>query len=360
MNKKYRILDLFSGAGGFSYGLHLNDNFETKIAIDFNKSATETFKYNMPDVEVIHGDITDTDIKNKIISSAKELGVNMIIGGPPCQGFSIQGKRLGLNDPRNFLFLEYINLVEQIRPEIFIIENVKNLVYTADGYFLKEIYNRFQALGYSLNHKILNASDYGVPQNRERVFIIGVLNNKSISMDISELAHKTTVRDAISDLAYLNSAEGNEISDYITQAESEYQRIMRDNSSSLYNHKATNHKPIAIEKLKLIPAECDKSYLPKHMLGRQQHSCTWGRLVWDKQSNTIDTRFDTPAAGKNSHPYLHRAITPREAARLQSFPDKFRFLGTKTEIGKQIGNAVPPLLAKAIGQHILKTLGEIR
>ncbi|MHC5837922.1 DNA cytosine methyltransferase, partial [Lactococcus lactis] len=158
------------------------------------------------------------------------------------------------------------------------------------------------------------------------------------------------------DLAYLNSNEGEFEQEYITNATSNYQKMMRRNSIKLYNHKASNHNKIAIEKLKLIPAEKGKEYLPKEMQGKQKFKTTWGRLVWNEPSPTIDTRFDASSNGKNNHPFLHRSITPREAARLQSFDDNYIFYGKKVEIRTQIGNAVPPLMAKAIADKISSVL----
>lgn len=351
---KFKILDLFSGAGGFSCGFDSLENFSTEVAIDFDEKAINTFKYNFPNTTCICGNICDETIKNKIIDASIERKVNMIIGGPPCQGFSLKGKNLGLDDPRNFLFLEYIDIVKRLKPEIFIIENVKNMVSSGKGYFIKQIYEKFSFLGYTLNHGILNAYDFGVPQNRQRTIIIGTLSKKGIILPNEKVEKKTSVRDAISDLSYLNSGEGEDVSDYILQPYCDYQKLLRKNSIKLYNHKATNHSKIALDKLKLIPPEGDKSSLPLELYGKQKFLTTWSRLVWDKPSPTIDTRFDTPSNGRNSHPYLNRAITPREAARIQSFPDNFIFLGNKCSICKQIGNAVPPLLAKSIGNHIIK------
>lgn len=273
----------------------------------------------------------------------------MIIGGPPCQGFSLKGKNLGLEDPRNFLFLEYIEIVREIEPEVVVIENVKNLLNSENGFFINQIKSRFEELGYIINYGVLNAKYFGVPQSRERTIIIGS-KGKSIDLPIEHTNNMTTVRDAISDLAYLESGEGAIEDEYKNKPQTEYQKMLR--GKKLYNHIATKHSEKAIEKLKMIPPECDKSYLPKELLGKQKFSTTWSRLEWDKQSPTIDTRFDTPSNGRNSHPFLNRAITPREAARLQSFDDDFRFYGPKIATGKQIGNAVPPLLAKAIGQAI--------
>lgn len=350
--KEYRVLDLFCGAGGFSCGLDMVRGISTEVALDFEQQAIDTFKKNFKNAVCVCGDIRDEDIKSRVVKACKDRKVNMIIGGPPCQGFSLKGKNLGLKDPRNFLFLEYVDMVKRIKPEVFIVENVKNMVSSGEGYFIKQIYNEFEKLGYTLNHGILCAYDFGVPQTRERTIIIGTLNPKGITLPTKCSKNKTTVRDAISDLAYLESGQGSDESDYINDPQSAYQKLLRGRCKKLYNHKATSHKQIAIDKLKLIPAEGDKSSLPKNMHGNQIFSCTWGRLKWDEPSPTIDTRFDTPSNGRNSHPVLNRAITPREAARIQSFPDKFVFYGCKTSICKQIGNAVPPLMAKAIGEHI--------
>lgn len=350
---KYKILDLFSGAGGFSHGFDSLDEFETVLATDQVEPALKTFQKNFPNAETILGDITDPSIKEAIIKEAKELNVNMIVGGPPCQGFSNKGKNLGLNDPRNFLFLEYLDIVEKLSPELFVIENVKAMLTTSDGYFMDEIKERINDLGYVLNYKVLNSYDYGVPQTRERAILLAHRTHCLNFPDVSK--NHTTVRDAISDLSYLHSGEGVVVSEYQLDAQSDYQKWARKNSTHLYNHVATNHTKASIDKLKMIPPEKGKEYLPKELHGRQQFQTTWSRLEWDKPSPTIDTRFDTPSNGKNTHPYLHRAITKREAARIQSFDDSFIFCGNKTAICTQIGNAVPPLMAKAIGQGILST-----
>lgn len=353
---KFKILDLFCGAGGFSCGLDSLDDFETVIGVDFDKNVLETFERNIKGSITINGDLTNEELKKKIISLSKAKGVNMIIGGPPCQGFSLKGKNLGLDDPRNFLFLEYVKLVKELNPELFIIENVKNLINACDGYFIRQILIEFHKLGYIINYGVLKASDFGVPQNRERAIIIG---SKSKSIDLPKPnGTKVTVRDAISDLSYLESGEGSFKSTYMIEPQSDYQRLLRNDNQILYNHQATRHSEVALNKLALIPPEGDKSYLPDELHGKQKFATTWSRLIWDEPSPTIDTRFDTPSNGRNSHPYLNRAITPREAARIQSFPDNFIFYGKKCSVCKQIGNAVPPLLAKAIGLQIIKSYEE--
>lgn len=353
--KEFKILDLFCGAGGFSYGMEKNKHFKTVIALDNDEYAGNTFKKNMPDTEVIIGDITNNDLKKEIIELAKKKDVSMIIGGPPCQGFSNKGKKLGLDDPRNFLFREYLNFVEVLQPEVFVIENVKTLLSTSNGWFKEEIINTIVNLGYEVDYGVLKASDYGVPQARERaIFICSKI--KKISLPIATIESNVTVRDAIEDLSYLNSGEGDFKQEYKTEPTSEYQIMMRNDSEYLYNHKASQHKQVAIDKLRMIPPEKGKEYLPPELLGKQKFKSTWGRLKWDEPSPTIDTRFDAASNGTNNHPYLHRAITPREAARLQSFDDKFIFHGAKVHIRKQIGNAVPPLMAKAIADKIYEEL----
>ena len=203
---QFNVLDLFAGAGGFSAGLDKNKNIKTVMAVDFDKYATETFQKNFKDAYVITGDLTDAEVKKEIINVAKERKVNMIVGGPPCQGFSLKGKNLGFDDPRNFLFLEYYALVKEIKPEVFVIENVKNLLNSEAGYFKDQIIEKFSSLGYIINYGVLNAKNFGVPESRERAIIIGSLTR---SIDLPNGSGKpVTVRDAISDLAYLESGEG--------------------------------------------------------------------------------------------------------------------------------------------------------
>lgn len=355
--KDFKILDLFSGAGGFSYGMEKNKHFKTVVALDFNKYALDTFKNNMPDSEIICGDITNDKIKEQAIKISKEKKVNMIIGGPPCQGFSLKGKKLGLDDPRNYLFKEYLKIVEELKPEVFIIENVKALLSTSAGWFKNQIIEEVTKMGYFVECGVLTASDFGVPQARQRAIFI-CSKNKNISLPEPTCQKNITVKDAIYDLAFLNSGEGEFEQDYKMSATSNYQNQMRKGCDKLYNHQASNHSKIAIQKLEMIPPEGGKEYLPKEMLGKQKYSGTWGRLKWNDVSPTIDTRFDASSNGTNNHPFLNRSITPREAARIQSFDDKFVFLGSKVHVREQIGNAVPPLLAEAIADKIYKELGD--
>lgn len=359
MKKKlmFNILDLFCGAGGFSYGMEKNPRFKTLISLDNDEYAGNTFKLNMPWCDVHIGDITDDKVKNNIIQEAREKGINMIIGGPPCQGFSNKGKKLGLEDPRNFLFREYLSFVKELQPEVFVIENVKALLSTSNGWFKKQILSAIEQLGYFVDYGVLNAEEYGVPQSRERAIFICCKKLK-ITLPSPTIDIPVTVREAISDLAYHESGEGAPVELYREQPQSGYQRMMREGSENLYNHVASKHKQVAIDKLKMIPPEKGKECLPPELLGNQKFKTTWGRLKWDEPSPTIDTRFDAASNGTNNHPFLNRAITPREAARIQSFDDRFIFYGSKVRIRKQIGNAVPPLMAKAIADKIDKELNK--
>lgn len=347
MASKLKVLDLFSGVGGLSYGFEMA-GFEISGAVEFDKSIADSMAKNHKNTKIFIGDIRKVlpkEVKSKIGS------IDIIIGGPPCQGFSLKGKRKGLEDERNFLFKEYLNYLKFFKPKYFIMENVPTILSEQNGYFKNEILNEFKKLGYNVEYGILNASDFGVPQNRKRAIFIGSLKSK-LSLPNTKIKNKVTVWDAISDLAYLNSAEGQFESEYKFKPKSEYQKIMRKNSKKLYNHISTNHSKIALDRLSRIPAEKGKEFLTEKI--SSTFGQTWGRLEKNKQSPTIVTRFDTPSNGRNSHPYLNRAITSREAARIQSFPDSFIFYGNKSSVIKQIGNAVPPLLGKALAEHILK------
>lgn len=343
-----KVIDLFAGVGGLSLGFE-QYGFEVLLANEYDASIAESYRVNHKKTKMVVGDIVKLD-RDKVFSPF--IGkVDVIIGGPPCQGFSQKGKRKSINDDRNFLFKYFVSVVERVKPKYFVMENVPNLLSTEKGFFKKEIYDLFGSLGYTLNSGVLNAADYGVPQNRRRAVIIGKMGEKPVGLPISS-SKKTTIWDAISDLAYLNSSEGEEESNYLIPPKSEYQKQLRKNSKSLHNHIATNHSKTVLERLELIPPNGGRSNLPEEHLTKSIYSGTWTRMRKDEQSVTITTRFDTPSSGKFTHPFLNRAITVREAARIQSFPDSFVFTGPKTSQMKQVGNAVPPMLANEIAKVI--------
>lgn len=345
---KLRVIDLFSGVGGLSLGFRM-EGFEISLANEIDKEIAESYTKNHPETKMINEDITKLNIED--VFKEYKNKVDVVIGGPPCQGFSQKGKRKSINDDRNFLFIYFYNVVKVLKPKYFVMENVPNLLTTENGYFKKEIIDLFEKIGYKITADVLIASDYGVPQNRKRAFIIGKLGKHKIELP-NPLNINNTIWDAISDLAYLESGEGEFKQNYKLKPESEYQKLLREGSKYLYNHVATKHSEIAIERLMMIPPNKGREMLPKEHLTKSIFSGTWSRMIKDEVAVTITTRFDTPSSGKFTHPYLNRAITVREAARIQSFPDNFVFYGTKGSQMKQVGNAVPPLLSRQIALAI--------
>lgn len=346
----YKMIDLFAGVGGLSLGFE-NCGFEVVLANEYDASIAEAYIRNRNNPRMIVNDITKLPIEEIFLPLRGT--VDLVVGGPPCQGFSQKGKRKSINDPRNFLFKYFVDVVAAVQPKYFVMENVPNLLTAEGGFFKNEIISLFSDLGYALTSDVLCAADYGVPQYRRRAFFIGKRTTGEGVKFPQKVSKKVTIWDAISDLAYLNSGEGAEIQEYITMAQSDYQNLMRKDSELLYNHVATNHSRTALERLRMIPPKGGKEYLPEEHLTKSIYSGTWCRMDADDASVTITTRFDTPSSGRFTHPFLNRAITVREAARIQSFPDSFHFFGTKTSQMKQVGNAVPPLLAQAIAQAIV-------
>lgn len=343
---KPKVIDLFSGVGGLSKGFEM-EGFEIELAIENDKSISKAYTFNHPNVKVINEDITKLNL-NEVFKKYTNK-VDIVMGGPPCQGFSQKGQRKSIYDSRNFLFKYYLQVVKIVRPKYFVMENVPSLLTTEKGYFIREIQNEFKKIGYEMKYSVLNAADYGVPQKRKRAIIIGKLKEEAPSFPKIQ-KRKVTIWEAISDLNYLESGE--EKQEYLIEPQSLYQEMMRENTIELFNHKATKHSKIALERLSLIPPNAGREVLPKEHLTKSIYSGTWTRMNKDELSVTITTRFDTPSSGKFTHPFLNRAITVREAARLQSFPDDFIFIGNKSTQMKQVGNAVPPLLAAEIAKVI--------
>ncbi|GAA6961900.1 hypothetical protein ID0058_02180 [Helicobacter pylori] len=424
LDKALTYISLFSGAGVGCYGL-LEEGFECVATNEILEKRLNIQRINNKckfDEGYICGDIKKPETKEKILKQigfySKKFGndrVDLVIATPPCQGMSVANhKKKNDEIKRNSLVVESIDLIKQIKPRFFILENVPSFYKTGcidKNDNLLEIGSMIEqnlSGDYRLYDEVINFKNFGANSSRTRTLVIGVCKEfkdfisaleffpdfkqektlkevigslKPLSWgeyDSADFYHSfrtypkhmqewikdlkegqsafENVQDAISDLAYLCSNEGAFESDYLNPIQSSYQALMRKDSPKLYNHQATNHSQAALEKLKLINKEQGKECLPKNLHGKQQFKSTWGRLNWNKISPTIDTRFDTPSNGTNSHPELHRSITPREAARIQSFSDNYIFYGNKTSVCKQIGNAVPPLLALALGKAILKSL----
>ena len=333
MSKK--IIDLFCGCGGLSKGFEMA-GYEPILAIDFWKDAIDTYNYNNKNNIALCKDIKDLN-KDFLMQLKDNNEIEGIIGGPPCQGYSTVGKR-EIDDERNYLYLQYCRIVEEIKPKFFVLENVKGLLTLNDGKFKEDIVSRFSNLGYIVSYKVLNASDYGVPQNRNRVFFVGI-KNKKFEFPI-EKEKKVTNEQAISDLI---SYENN----YSSEPESSYQKIMRKNSKGLYNNEFTKHTKQTEDIIGMIPDGGKISDLPKEYWNIRKYNKAFQRMKSDGQSNTIDTGH------RNYFHYSKNRIpTVRESARIQSFPDDFIFTGSKTSQYKQVGNAVPPLLAFEIAKEI--------
>lgn len=357
-----KIIDLFAGCGGLSLGF-IKDMHQIIKAVEFDPSIAKTYKLNHPEVNVIVDDIKNIDTSGLF----KQGDADLIIGGPPCQGFSMAGSRIRngfIDDPRNYLFKHYFNVVKAVRPKAFIMENVKGITTMQNGEVFKEILRIFsdpKTLGdqrYTINYRLVRAVDFGIPQKRERIIIVGTLKRDydfnemwsktivDIKNDVPNFFDNVTVRDAIGNL-------GNTSNDGIVinpKPITEYEKYLATISSVITNHVKTNHSKKAILRMKRIQAGENYEVLDEKI--NSVHSGAYGRLSWDKPSQTITTRFDTPAGGRFIHPEKNRTLTPREAARLQSFPDDFIFYGNKTSICKQIGNAVPPKISYFLARLI--------
>ncbi len=354
-------IDLFAGAGGLSSGFR-SLGFNVLLANEFNPEIAATYRHNHPQALVLVD-----DVRNLTIATIKELigdkKVHVITGGPPCQGFSMSGYRIRKNvfmdDPRNMLFKEYYRIVAEVNPDYFLMENVEGLLTMQNGLIKATIIELFQDLGYHITYGVANASEYGVPQTRRRVVFLG---SKKSKLNFPKPTHSAdqalkplvTIRDAISDLSFLASGEGEAVAAYMYEPASEYQKDRRQASQWLFNHVATRHSKLAIERMGLVPPGGNREQLPQEHKTKSVHSGAYGRMEWDKTATTITTRFDTPSTGRVIHPCLDRTITVREAARLQSFDDSYQFLGSRSSQGIQVGNAVPPLLAAAFAQVILE------
>jgi DNA-cytosine methyltransferase len=365
---KLNAIDLFAGAGGFSLGME-QAGINVVSAVEFDKQIAETYKLNHPETHMYVDDICNLEASELEKDFEKKgLKCDLILGGPPCQGFSMAGNRIRtkcafLEDKRNYLFKEYIRMVEYFKPKVFVIENVPGILNYNDGAVKDEIFQTFEKMGYKLAAKVLCASDYGVPQMRNRAVIIG--NNLGIEPNslfpepTCSNDNFTTIRDAISDLPALLAGTGEEIEYYKDNCNlTDYQRRMRSYRGYVKNHVSSHHKPETLELLKMIKQGQTMKDLPEQYRTKSVHSGAYGRMVYDEPAYTLTTRINTPSVGRITHPEQDRTITPREAARIQSFPDDYEFLGDITSVGKQIGNAVPPMLAEKIGNKIIELIGE--
>lgn len=368
----FSVVDLFCGTGALSHGLcrYSDGAFQTVAGLDLDASACQTAAANARLAQITCGDIRTIDPQNFVVNSVASH-VDMIVGGPPCQGFSSLRPSRGqsLEDPRNELYKEFLRFVENLQPTIFLMENVVGLINANGGDLLGSIRQSAAEIGYSTEWKVLNAANYGVPQKRERVFILGFRTRAFPKIKVvfpspthyfdgrvigtRKKDHYVTNRsfgeraisvwDAISDLPSLKSGEAS--FKYATGPLNEYQLERRHGvSSELTHHEAASHSQKMLQVIRYSGSSI--SALPTGLVTSGYSSC-YSRLASDEPSTTITVKFTSPASSKCIHPFDDRSITPREAARLQGFDDDFVFRGSKTQIASQIGNAVPPLFGAA-------------
>ena len=338
-----KIIDLFCGIGGLSLGFE-QAGFQTIAAVDMWKDAIATYNHNRK--EKVGQVIYVEDFNDKVLPTlAKHNEICGVIGGPPCQGFSTVGKR-EINDPRNKMYLEFYKTVKKVQPKFFLIENVKGMLTLNNGAFVKDLLERFgkKGLGYTIAYKLLNAADYGIPQNRYRVFYVGIKGKEFVFP--SNLGYKIlSAKDGISDLLHSDNTK------YGSKPVNDFQKEMRGTSKHPTNQDYTNHTEQTISIVNKIPDGGNIKSLPPEYWQIRKYNKAFERMSSKRPSNTIDTGH------RNYFHYAEPRIpTVRESARLQSFPDDFEIIGTRGSQYKQVGNAVPPMLAKYIAKAIMEQL----
>ena len=352
MKKSFNVIDLFCGCGGLSKGFEMA-GYNILLGIDNNAPALLTFERNHKGSVGLNADLSSPKTFDTIEGIVNGRGIDVIIGGPPCQGFSLTGPRQ-FDDERNKLYLAMIETVRRFKPKAFIIENVPGMATLYKGEVKNEIIRRFTDMGYNTCCQILCSADYGVPQIRKRLVFVGLLHSRKpfeFPAPYLDPDHYVTCEQAIGDLPSLVDTLGADVMEYERVPYTDYQRLMRGNCNVLYNHKAIDHKQFVKDTIALVPDGGNWKDLPPGVGESRIFHMAWTRYRSDKPSRTIDTGHRN-----NFHYKWNRCPTVRESARLQSFPDDFVFLGNKGQQDRQVGNAVPCLMAKAIAEQLEKYL----
>ncbi len=346
------VIDLFAGCGGLSKGF-MDAGFNIIVGVDNDQAALNTFVRNHNGAKSLNADLSKQETFDEIVHIAGDKSIDIIIAGPPCQGFSLTGPR-NFDDPRNKLYLAVLEMVRQYQPKGFIIENVPGMATMYEGQVKEEVLRRFRNMGYNIECKILCAADYGVPQMRKRLIYMGVRGDIGFPVfpePILTPEKYISCREAIDDLPPREKELGKEFDSYCSKPHTEYQRLMRGNCSILSNHIATAHKQFVKDTIALVPEGGNWRDLPEGVGENRRFHEAWTRYDGNKPSRTIDTGHRN-----HFHYQYNRVPTIRENARLQSFPDDFVFTGTKTQQNRQVGNAVPPLLGYYLGKTLKKII----
>ena len=350
-NNKYTVVDLFAGVGGLSYGFSHNKNFQVVLANECEKDIAKAYSLNYPDVYMLNADIKEID--ENFIKKLLPFQIDVIIGGPPCQSYSTLGKRK--NDAKAYLFEEYCRILEILKPKIFIFENVMGLLSMKGGKLYEEIKKSFEAIGYFLQEKVLNAVDYGVPEIRERVILVGTKEYNDFEYPkpthgVGEgLKPYVTIENALSDLPVLES--GQEKKEYSNQPMNDFQEFVHD-CEKLEDNISPKNGEVLIKIMRALPDGGSKKDLPEELRPKSGFGNTYAKMWWKKPAPTITRNFACPSSSRCIHPRDSRALSTREGARLQSFPDSYKFYGSTTMKNLEIGNAVPPLLSIALAKQV--------
>jgi DNA (cytosine-5)-methyltransferase 1 len=350
--KRLTVADLFSGAGGLSLGFH-NAGFEIRSAVDFDKDSVATYNCFFGEGVCQLIDLSKTAAVQTLAESIK--GVDVLVAGPPCQGFSLTGPRK-FEDPRNTLYLSALEVAGIARPRAVLIENVRGMANLYGGAVRREVERRLMDLGYTVDSQVLDVADFGVPQHRKRLFFVAMRDQKVFEWPTPTFGPNTlnafrTCSEAISDLSTSQHESGNESTPYPLPPMSEYQATMRSQSKQLHNHIATKHSNLVKAVIAHVPPGGNYRDLPPGIGDSRKFNVAWTRYHPDRPASTIDTGHRN-----HFHYSLNRVPTIRENARLQSFPDNFIFSGTRTSQNRQVGNAVPPLMAEVLARAIAKSL----
>ena len=347
-------VDLFAGAGGMGLGASLA-GIDVRFAVERDGNAAATHAKNHPDCNLFVGDIRNlSSYKIKRIPKGKEETI--VFGGPPCQGFSYSNTRTRrVDNQNNWLFEEFIRFVRVWQPDYVVFENVRGIVNTARGLFLQAVLDRLESLKYSLSYGLLNASDYGVPQDRARFFLIGSRNGDSIPLPCKVRAKTPTVRDAVGDLPRLSNGASESWMRYGRSQPSKYAKRLRGRRKRCPNNLVTLNAEQIIRRYEHVPQGGNWQDIPARLMKNYTdrtrcHTGIYHRLKANRPSVVIGN------FRKNMliHPFQHRGLSVREAARIQSFPDSYEFVGSIGFQQQQVGDAVPPFLAKAVFTAVVR------